>query len=439
MKKLLFLILLLPFLLQGQEVYNLKKCLNIGLERNYDIRIMQNSQKISDNNSSRENAGYLPSVYLSGGYSGNFNNIDVQRLRVGDAIHYNNALNQNLNAGIYANWTFFDGLKMQTNYEKLKEYQRIGEVRTRIALKVFVSNMAVEYYNYIQQLTQFQNLQYAVKLSKERLRIVEERYTIGSMSRLDLQQAKVDFNADSAKLIKQREILFNSRVNFNRLMGIADVEQPIVLEDTTIINDFVFPDKETEWKLVEQQNASLILAQKEVYLSELDLKAIKSVNYPHLSLNAGYGYNGNYYSLAATKSTGILGASFGLSLQYNIFNGYSQKRLQNNAKIEIENRKLNYDNLLLQIKSDFSNIWMAYENNKELMALNRENVAAAKENFQFAIDRYMLGTLSGIALREAQNSLLEAEQRLVEAEYSTKLCELSLLLISGEMLRLVYE
>jgi hypothetical protein len=45
-----------------------------------------------------------------------------------------------------------------------------------------------------------------------------------------------------------------------------------------------------------------------------------------------------------------------------------------------------------------------------------------------------LGDLSGIELREAQNSLLEAEERLVQAQYLTKLCEISLLEISGEIM-----
>ena len=65
--------------------------------------------------------------------------------------------------------------------------------------------------------------------------------------------------------------------------------------------------------------------------------------------------------------------------------------------------------------------------------MERENVSHAQENYEIAIERYKLGDLSGIELREAQNSLLEAEERLVEAQYLTKLCEISLLEISGKI------
>ena len=71
-------------------------------------------------------------------------------------------------------------------------------------------------------------------MSKERLRIVEERYHIGNFSRLDYQQAKVDFNADSAQYMKQQELLHTSRIQLNELMANEDVDQPIIIQDSLI-------------------------------------------------------------------------------------------------------------------------------------------------------------------------------------------------------------
>ena len=51
------------------------------------------------------------------------------------------------------------------------------------------------------------------------------------------------------------------------------------------------------------------------------------------------------------------------------------------------------------------------------------------------MERYMLGDLAGIEMREAQKSLLDAEERILSAEYDTKLCEISLLQISGKALK----
>jgi outer membrane protein TolC len=66
--------------------------------------------------------------------------------------------------------------------------------------------------------------------------------------------------------------------------------------------------------------------------------------------------------------------------------------------------------------------------------LEKENLVVAYENHNIAVERYKLGELSGIQLREAQNALLEAEERLSISEYNTKLCEISLLQLSGQIL-----
>ena len=107
---------------------------------------------------------------------------------------------------------------------------------------------------------------------------------------------------------------------------------------------------------------------------------------------------------------------------------------QRNARIQIENQQLRIQELELALRADMSNFWMAYKNNLDLWSLEKENLVAAQENYRIAIDRYKLGELSGIELREAQNSLLEAEERLSVAEYSTKICEISLLQLSGQIL-----
>ena len=42
-----------------------------------------------------------------------------------------------------------------------------------------------------------------------------------------------------------------------------------------------------------------------------------------------------------------------------------------------------------------------------MLKLERQNLVAAKENHEIAMERYMLGNLSGIEMREAQKSLLK--------------------------------
>ena len=420
---------------KAQEVYSLKQCIETGLERNYSIRIIRNEQLISDNNATQGNAGYLPTIDLSGGFSGTVNN-NRNKLSDGTTERENGVNSETGNIGLNVNWTVFDGFGIQAEYARLKELKKMGELDTRLTIEDFVATLSGEYYNMIRQYIRLRNLRSSLDLSRERVRIAEERYHIGSGSRMDLQQAQVDFNADSSNVLNQLKVVHTSRIRLNELMALDNIDEQIALKDS-VIRPNIFLDEVDLWQSTLASNASLLIAQKNQTLSELDYKKVKSRDYPYVKLNAGYGYTANWYEVGATDLQQRLGLNYGLTVGLNLFDGFNRRRERRNARIQIENSQLKKQELELGLRADMSNLWMAYRNNLDLWSLEEENVIVALENHRIAIDRYKLGELSGIELREAQISLLEAEERQSIAEYSTKLCEISLLQLSGQILTYV--
>ena len=422
----------LSLAVQGQEPYSLKSCIETGLEQNYLLRIVRNEEQMARNNATRGNAGMLPTVDLTAGYSGNVDNTKSIARADGTAEHNAGLYAGNVNVGVDLNWTIFDGFSIITEYQILKELEKQGETLTRIAIEDYIAQLSSEYYNYIQQEIRLKNFLYAVSLSKERLRIVEERYQIGNFSRLDLLQARVDFNADSAQYMKQQETLHSSRIRLNELMAIADMSNPIAVVDTVIDVNTMLVFEEL-WTSTLQTNASLLKAEQDKTIANLDLKKVFSRNYPYVRLNAGYGYTLNTYDRTnTTRRRNNLGANFGITLGFNIYDGNRRREIRN-ARIAAQNAELQQKDIVQSLRADISNLWQAYKNNIEVLNLERENLTAAKENYLIARERYILGNLSGIELREAQKSLLDAEERILTAEYDTKLCEISLLQISGKI------
>lgn len=412
---------------------SLEQLIEKGLQQNYQIRIARNEQKISDNNATPGNAGMLPAVDVNGNFAGTGYNNAQYPADGSAATKTPGVSNTSLSAAVNLNWTLFDGFNIQANYGRLKELKDAGALQTRMDIESYVADLSAAYFDLVQQTIRIQNLKSAVRLSKERLRIVEARYNIGNLSRLDLQQARVDFNSDSSRLIRQQEVLHSVKVKLNQLVADEETERDIVPADTLIAVEAVL-NKEILWSEVLQRNTYLQLAAKEKNIKAFELQSARSSNYPYLKVNAGYGYYENRYEFGQNKLQNNLGVSYGLSVGYNIFDGFNRSRRQKNARLELANQELMTEQLQLSLKSDFANLWMAYNNNLRLKALEQENLSHARENYTIAIERYKLGELSGIELREAQNSLLDAEERLVQAAYTTKLCEISLLEISGGLL-----
>ena len=308
----------------------LRKCLEIGLEQNYDVRIVRNEERVSDNNATAGNAGMLPTVDLSAGYTGTLDN--------------------------------------------------------------------------------------------------DRTVT----PRLDLLQARVDFNADSSKYMSQHELVTASRIRINELLANENLDERFSIPDSVIRVNATLDWNDLLAKTL-SANASLLMAEHDSSLAELDLKTVLARNYPYVNLTTGYGYTYNRYGTGGNLSRGTLGLNAGVKVGFTIFDG-NRRREQRNARIGVENAQLTQQRLEQSLRADLSNFWQAYRNNLEVILLEEENLIAAKENYEIAMERYLLGDLPGIEMREAQKSLLDAEERILTAQYNTKLCEISLQQISGNVM-----
>ena len=72
-----FSLLLIFSAASGQDViYNLNECIRIGLERNFSLLIARNSETIAKNNYTIGNAGFLPTLDLTGRHNGSVNDIE---------------------------------------------------------------------------------------------------------------------------------------------------------------------------------------------------------------------------------------------------------------------------------------------------------------------------------------------------------------------------
>ena len=434
MRLLLFSFLFLLTVSQAfaQKVYEVKECIQTGLEKNYSLLITRNSETIAKNNYSIGNAGYLPTLDLSSRQSGTLNDT---RTNLGDTTgtFSDNVHNTTSNASVSLGLTIFDGFSVTTTYKKLGELKKVGELNTQMAIENLVANIVSAYYNYVQQVKLLDNLEYAVTLSKERLRIDEDRYLLGSNSKLQVLQSKVYLNADSSRLSKQLEVVRATQIKLNELMAVDDLGGQFVTKDTTIEVDHGLLFE----KLLEEtmtKNTTLLLASSNKTISEFDSKIVKSRSYPYLTASSGYSYNFNTFSSSSINNQQTNGLSYGLTLGLNIFDGFNQRRNIRNSSLEIQNKELRYQETEQGIKADLITIYSAYSNYLRLIELEQQNLRTATENLSIAMERYKLGNLSGIDLREVQKSLLDARESLLSVQYQTKLAEISLNLIAGRIL-----
>jgi adhesin transport system outer membrane protein len=416
----------------AQTIYGLKDCISIGLERNFSILIAKNDEAIAKNNYTLGNAGLLPTLDLSGRHSGTLNNSTINNTD-GTKSSSSGVFNTSTVGSVTLGMTLFNGFNAITTYKKLNELNQVGQLHTQLTIENLISDVVSGYYNFILQVQLKNNLSYALTLSRERLRIDEDRYLLGSGSKLEVLQSRVYVNSDSSNLSRQNEVVRSAQIRLNQLMAVENLNNEFSSSDTAIaVNPGLLYEKLLELTLT--NNTNLQIAAKNKIISEYDYKLVLSRSYPYLNFSGGYNYNFNTYDQSSTKNQTIDGMNYGLTLGVNLFDGNNKRRSIHNSAIDRESKDLRYREIEQGIRADLLTIYSAYSNNLRLISLEDQNFQTARENLDIALERYKLGSLSGIDLREVQKSLLDARERLISAHYQTKLAEVSLQLISGKIM-----
>lgn len=415
------------------QIMTLKDCLEKGISDSYQIKLVNISEEKAANNDSWLYAGGSPTVSASGSYSGSVSSNDATLVSDGSTVSNRNVLDHTLSAQIRADWTVFDGFSIQATRERLEELHNQSAIQTRVSIEDYIASLTTEYYNLVRQTIHLKNLEYAASLSKERLRISSERYDMGGNSRLEMQQAQVYFNSDSAKSLKQHESVASANIRINRLMSNWDLSSVHVAADTAI-NLLTGLDYESLLEDMMKVNASLLRAESNRTLAQLDRRTVQARNYPYLKVNASYGLSHNIYGNSTYTDRTNWGPSFGATMGINLVTG-KQRVQERNARLDELTADITIDQLKLQLRANLDDFWQAYINNLKLLELQEQNLKTAQETMEIAQERYMLGNLSGLEMREAQKSLLDAEESLLQAQYDTKVCEISLLQISGRIMQ----
>lgn len=407
---------------------SLDSCIAQALEANYSIKMVRNRQQQANNNLNY--APFLPTVTANAGQEQSFTSSKAKT--DAETRTYDNLRTDAIRAGVSLNWCLFDGMEMFMTHNRYREMLAIGELQTKAAVENLVVEVSSYYYDVVRQHSKLQAARHSLELSTARYAEARDKYMLGVLSGLEAQQAKLDLNADSSNFMKQKELLKSAYISLNMIMN-ADLQRDWYVRDSIHLAaplDF----RELQENLL-IANTTLLIGRRDQKVSELDMKIARAALFPKLDFDAGYNYSRSKTPSAATTLNRSNGPYWGFSLNLKVFDRLENRRKIKNARLDMENAELSYQEAELQVRADLAQLYNTYENNLQIVSFEKESAAVAFDNLDAALEKYKLGTLSGLEFREFQRSYIDAVDREVSALYQAKMSELSLLLISGEILR----
>jgi outer membrane protein len=413
----------------AQQKLSLEDAIGIALNNNYDIKLINNDIQIAKNNVNLGNAGMLPRVEGSFSDGGSKQNITRTQSN-GNQQTLDGVRNTSMNYGASLGWTIFDGLQMFTNYEKLKELQKLGEVNAKATILTTVSNVISSYYTVLKEQQLVNARDSVLDISQLRLRIANNKLAIGRGSKLDVLAAQVDYNTDTSAYLQEINLLKTAKTTLNQVMA-RDLNTDFKVDNQ--INIDAALDYAALSTQMAQLNPDLQNAFINRRIAELNLKQIKGQRYPVVSVNSGYEFQKSASPTGFNTQQRANGFTYGLTASLNIFNGFLQRQNERNAKIGISSSELAFEKTKQEIGAQLLSTYQNYSTNLDLLKIEKSNVDIARQNLDITLEKYRLGSISPLELREAQKNSIDAITRYLEAQYQAKLTEINLKEISGTL------
>ncbi len=427
-------LMLSSFLGFSQEKLTKQNAVNIALDNNYDIQVVNNNVDIAKNSSSIYNSGYLPSLVANGG--ANYQNKDNENEFQDGTIQDQNSVTDSYNASLGINYLLFDGLGRMYNYKKLQELYNISEIQARQIAENTILQLLASYYDVARLTENKYNQKQSLAISKDQSLRDRYSYEYGQKTQLDVLNSEVNVNNDSIDYLNISRELANAKRDLNVILG-RDIG--IDFEVDTAVTYAIDLTYENILNSAKSNNALLLQAEKNVELSNYDLKINNSFWMPNIGINGAYGWNnlnvdtdnGNAFSLASQTSKGL---NAGVNLSWNVFDGGATKTRVQNAKIAIDNSNIQKEQIELDLERNVANAWETYQNSLFILQAEQKNVVTNKRNFSRSEEQFKLGQIISVEFRFAQVNLLNAVNNYNRAKYTAKIAELRLLQLGGMVL-----
>ena len=439
MKKILFTISLtfLAGYAMAQETMSLGRCLQMGIERNLNLKTYEGNVLKGKHNVSENRSRLLPQINIGAGLNDNFTPpVSVTDGRaygkpynVTKTLQYNSSASIQLQMPLYSQ-TALTALEISKTLEQLNT---LSYSKAKEDLIVQISKM---YYL-------AQNTEEQIGIIKDNIKRLEELRDITQAFHdndmalsVDVKRVNVNLENLSVQYDNAKAMLIQQ---YNMLKYVIDypAEQDIVVEKANV--------EQIDRAALTGLNENLYelqLLRKQQTLAEQQKKLAKDGYLPTLALTGNWTYTSftdkmkNWFHSGESnhwyKSNGI-----GISLRIPVFDGFEKRSKIRKAQVDIDNAKIAYENALKGMQTQYANAVNDLANNQRNFAKQRDNYLLAEDIYKVTSDRYREGIASMTEVLQDEMSMSDAQNNYLTAHFNYQVSNLTILKLTGQLDRLM--
>lgn len=426
----------------SQETLELNKAIEIALSNSTTVANLENNLKIQELSTKAAVGSLIPSLDLNANWSRN-NTFSEGTVRFENGVPIlipkQDTWINNFNLGLSSRVKLFDGF---SNYKQIDlESENESSIRINLEREKYdiAFNINSVYFDVLKKDKIVGINEENLKDSKDQLERVKEFMNVGKRTIADVYRQDVQVAQNELLLERSINEFKKSKVDLLLAMN-TDLSQDFSPSDAGLAAEL--SDENLRLILNKNSNIDLLFSKavqkrydyksylQDIKISETQLSIDKkNLYFPIVSGFANYNLN-------ASRVNNILDSrsfSFGLSLNYPIFQGFSLDTRRQASEISIRQKQDDLEKLKQQIRSDIRKAYLDLETAfKQIEILNR-NITSAEQDKILSEENYRVGVGTLLDIQTASTKLNSLRVERINAYYDFLLAEKRLNYFSGDL------
>ncbi len=418
---------------QSCEQISVGEAVRLALGHNPGIRQSVQDTRAADSRIIQARAGFMPSVTASAMYifAHEVPQINIPANSFGpsfppETINAKLDSTYEYNAGLNASWTLFAGGMLWNNYSASKELYRSASYTEQSTRLDTVYKVKAAYYNLLLAQDSVGVIRHSISLAEEQYRNAKSRFDAGSVSELDVLNAKVSLSNLRPQILSAENTIQLAELNLKNLIGVAFTGELCGDPDIALPG---LPASVSDLQTgAEKNNPQIKAMDRQIEASKALRAASKGMFSPTLALTANYDWLTNNLSGAWMP---VYQAA--LVLAVPLFSGGATvgrvREADANYDKLVSVKSQVKDNIAVAVQAAYSSALVAQE---ELKA-SEDTLATAQQAESTAEEQYRVGTAINSDVLNANVGLREAQLNYIKAKYSYLTALAQLDMIEGRM------
>jgi outer membrane protein TolC len=397
------------------ESYDLERAIDLALKTSTNVGISTERLRTARSQVVRSYAQFMPNLNMNGYAGHSFAGpstgvfVDAQ----GRPIQPSGFDYEAYSFGISSDMRLFD---WGSNFNGLTQSKRGADAAayeleyTRDVIKAIVIR---EYYDLVRQ-RKLLGVQKADLEAKTRnLEQVEAFYKIGSRTKADYLQARVDKGNSELQLLNVVNAEAIAAARLKSRLNIPQ-ESPIAInESMDLVPVDLNPNMEIDYMF--QHRSDLLAGRERIEAASSGVSVAKKGRYPTLDATFSYNWNDRAFPSDGEMFKMNYVWSVGVFFGWNIFDRFQSRSAIQEAQASYRIAEYDLQQAKIDAVLDLKQIMLNLDQARQRLDLATETVAAAEENNRLAQERYRVGAGTILETIEASASLTSAQASQIDA------------------------